>query len=54
LELSPSIEVDNLPGWSSLSSSDQSAVSELATKDHPTKRGGMVNDMLQNGWFLVL
>lgn len=40
LELSPSIEVDNLPGWNSLSSSDQSAVSELATKDHPTNRGG--------------
>ncbi|TKY62377.1 Poly of ADP-ribose polymerase 1 [Spatholobus suberectus] len=32
IELSPSIQVDKLSGWNSLSSSDQSAVSDLAKK----------------------
>ncbi|CAL5193723.1 unnamed protein product [Lathyrus oleraceus] len=40
LELSPSIQFDNLSGWNSLSSSEQSAVSDLAMKDHPTNKGG--------------
>ncbi|XP_057448680.1 poly [ADP-ribose] polymerase 1-like [Lotus japonicus] len=35
MELSPSIEVDKLYGWNSLSSSVQSAVSDLAKKGHP-------------------
>ncbi|KAK7336847.1 hypothetical protein VNO77_17397 [Canavalia gladiata] len=41
MELSPSIQVDKLSGWNSLSSSDQSAVSDLAKKGRPmNKRGG--------------
>ncbi|XP_057438570.1 poly [ADP-ribose] polymerase 1 [Lotus japonicus] len=38
MELSPSIQVDKLSGWNSLSSSDQSAVSDLA-KGHPMNKG---------------
>ncbi|XP_012569391.1 poly [ADP-ribose] polymerase 1 [Cicer arietinum] len=40
LELSPSIEVDSLSGWNSLSSSDQSALSDLVMKGRPTNKGG--------------
>lgn len=40
MELSPSIQVDKLSGWNSLSSSDQSAVSDLAKKGHPMNKGG--------------
>ncbi|XP_027350107.1 poly [ADP-ribose] polymerase 1 isoform X2 [Abrus precatorius] len=40
MELSPSIQVDKLSGWNSLSSSDQSAVSDLAKKDHPMSGSG--------------
>ncbi|CAI8614299.1 unnamed protein product [Vicia faba] len=38
LELSPSIQVENLSGWNTLSSSDQSAVNDLALKGHPTNK----------------
>ncbi|KAK2387997.1 Poly [ADP-ribose] polymerase 1 [Trifolium repens] len=40
LELSPSIQVNNLSGWDSLSSSDQSVVGDLARKGHPTSKEG--------------
>ena len=39
MELSPSIQVDKLSGWNSLSSSDQSAVSRLAKKGPSTEAG---------------
>ncbi|QCD97725.1 poly [Vigna unguiculata] len=41
VELSPSIQVDKLSGWNSLSSSDQSAVSDFAKKCHPMNKGGV-------------
>ncbi|XP_020212076.1 poly [ADP-ribose] polymerase 1 [Cajanus cajan] len=40
VELSPSIQVDKLSGWNSLSSSDQSTVSDLAKKGHSLTKGG--------------
>ncbi|CAJ1901832.1 unnamed protein product [Sphenostylis stenocarpa] len=40
LELLPSIQVDKLSGWNSLSSSDQSAVSDFAKMCHPMNKGG--------------
>ncbi|KAL2321029.1 hypothetical protein Fmac_029998 [Flemingia macrophylla] len=40
VELSPSIQVDKLSGWNSLSSSDQSAVSDLAKKGSSQTKGG--------------
>jgi len=53
VELSPSIQVDKLSGWNSLSSSDQSAVSDFAKKCHPMNKGGMVIDMFNKVWFLL-
>jgi len=52
MELSPSIQVDKLSGWNSLSSSDQSTVSDFAKKCHPMNKGGMVIDMFNKVWFL--
>ncbi|RDY02952.1 Poly [ADP-ribose] polymerase 1, partial [Mucuna pruriens] len=40
LELSPSIKVDKLSGWNNLSSSDQSAVSDMAKKGCSMNKGG--------------
>lgn len=51
MELSPSIQVDKLSGWNGLSSSDQSAVSDLAKKGRPMNKGGLVIDMFMKGCF---
>lgn len=40
MELSPSIEVEKLPGWNSLSPSNQSTVNAMAKKA-PSKKSGI-------------
>ncbi|KAK7396422.1 hypothetical protein VNO78_17421 [Psophocarpus tetragonolobus] len=40
MEQSPSIQVDKLSGWNSLSPSDQSAVCDFAKNGHPLTKGG--------------
>lgn len=44
MEQSPSIQVNKLSGWDSLSSSDQSAVSDLVMKGDSMDKGGIVID----------
>ncbi|KAK7284099.1 hypothetical protein RJT34_18838 [Clitoria ternatea] len=40
IELSPSVQVDKLPGWNNLPPSDQSAIRDLVKKGHPMSKGG--------------
>ena len=53
ITIKSSIQVDKLSGWNSLSSSDQSAISDLAKKGHPMNKGGMMIDMFKKVWFLL-